>query len=154
MAPGILNAHGKYAAGAAAATHAASALSEPLLSNKQSGLTDNSWDDEDTSLQSENHVPGMSRKDIASTIAASLLATGGLAAAASAMIAVPSAAVFLMGGICAFNSPTVAHKQLSISKSEGVRASVNHIRKEIEVLKDQVDFLTQSADDLEEEADV
>mmetsp|Transcript_28557 Transcript_28557/g.52111 ORF Transcript_28557/g.52111 Transcript_28557/m.52111 type:complete len:144 (+) Transcript_28557:144-575(+) len=136
---GILR-KGKYSAGAAAATakHAAtSALSEPLLTNKQSRRTDSlsssddsssddSSSDEEGLTSSERFKPNnMSSKDVASTIAVCLFVTGGLAASVSAMIAVPSVMVILMGGICMVNSPTVASKQFSIAKSKGeIKTSV------------------------------
>jgi len=82
------------------------------------------------------------------------LVTGGLAASAAAMISVPSAIIFMMGGICIINSPTVAHKHLGIAKSEGVRTSLNNIRKEVDLLTSEIDFLTHSVDDLQAEADV
>mmetsp|Transcript_14921 Transcript_14921/g.26964 ORF Transcript_14921/g.26964 Transcript_14921/m.26964 type:complete len:397 (-) Transcript_14921:129-1319(-) len=161
MASGILRASGKYATSAAVQNNAISALSDPLLPNKESKFTDSlssldheSWEDEDTTLQSGDFVPRMSGKDIASTLAVSLMVTGGLAASASAMLAVPSVVVFLMGGVCIVNAPTVASKQWSISKSDGIRTSVNCIRKEIKVLKDEVEFLSSSVDDLKEESDV
>jgi len=161
MASGILRASGKYAASTAVKNNAVSALTDPLLPNKQSRFTDSlssldheSWEDEDTTLQSGDFVPRMPGKDIASTIAVSLMVMGGLAASASAMLAVPTVVVFLMGGVCIVNAPTVASKQWSIAKSEGVRTSVNIIRKEIKILKDEVEFLSSSVDDLEEEADV
>ena len=116
---------GKYAANVAAAqTRAATALSEPLIPNKRSGFTDTNTDsgedeEEGISLDSGELPPKLLGKDIVSTLAVSLLVTGGLAASAAAMISVPSAIIFMMGGICIINSPTVAHKHLGIAKSEG-----------------------------------
>ena len=125
MASGILRT-GKYAANVAAAqTRAATALSEPLIPKKRSsGFTDidtdsGEDDEEGISLDSAQLPPKLLGKDIVSTLAVSLLVTGGLAASAAAMISVPSAIIFMMGGICIVNSPTVAHKHLGIAKSEG-----------------------------------
>mmetsp|Transcript_34134 Transcript_34134/g.71869 ORF Transcript_34134/g.71869 Transcript_34134/m.71869 type:complete len:219 (+) Transcript_34134:209-865(+) len=163
MASGILQACGIRAVDAAAKpSHATNPLNEPLLLDikKHSRFTDSlsslghGWSDEDTALQSDEFVPRMAGKDIASTIAVCLFVTGGLAASAYTMMEVPSVVVFLMGGVCIVNSPTVARKQLSIAKSEGIRTSVNKIRKKIEVLQDELDFLTQSTSELEAEANM
>ena len=129
MASGILR-KSKYTANVAAAqTRAATALSEPLIPNKGSGFTDSvssvehdsGEDEEEGTVYSKELLPKseLLGKDIVSTLAVSLLVTGGLAASAAAMISVPSAIIFMMGGICIVNSPTVAHKHLGIAKSEG-----------------------------------
>jgi len=121
-----------------------------------SSLEDDASDieEETLSVNSEDLFPSLSGRNVASTIGVALLVTGGLAASAAAIIAVPSAAVILMAGICMLNSPAVANKQLGINKSAGVRASVNSIREEVGVLKEEVDFLADSVDDLEAEADL
>ena len=127
MASGILR-KSKYTANPAAAqTRPATAMSEPLIPNKGSGFTDSvssvehdsGEDEEEGTVYSAELPPNVLGKDIVSTLAVSLLVTGGLAASAAAMISVPSAIIFMMGGICIINSPTVAHKHLGIAKSEG-----------------------------------
>mmetsp|Transcript_28175 Transcript_28175/g.48610 ORF Transcript_28175/g.48610 Transcript_28175/m.48610 type:complete len:404 (-) Transcript_28175:212-1423(-) len=158
MASGILRA-GKYNS-AAAQTRAVTALSEPLIPSKRSsGFTDTDSDSEEDEeegilLDSAELPPKLLGKDIVSTLAVSLLVTGGLAASAAAMISIPSAIIFMMGGICIINSPTVAHKHLGIAKNEGLRTSLGNIRKEVDLLTSEIDFLTHSVDDLQAEADV
>ena len=124
MASGVLRT-GKYAAKAAAAqTLAATALSEPLLeTTKRSRLTDSLSDDSDdeSSIYSDatSVAGGLAGKNIVHTLGVTLMVTCGMAASAAAIVAVPGIAVFVMGGICIANSPTVAHKYIKIAKSEG-----------------------------------
>mmetsp|Transcript_2574 Transcript_2574/g.5465 ORF Transcript_2574/g.5465 Transcript_2574/m.5465 type:complete len:395 (+) Transcript_2574:155-1339(+) len=143
---------------------AAPVLDEPLLPNKQSRHTNSLSSDDDSEIEEAASVhsarsagrilpKSMSRKDIISTVGVGLLATAGLAASLSAMVAFPSAAVILMGGICMVNSPILGQKHLRIAKSEGVRTSVNMIREEITFLKNEVNFLEQAVDDLQADAE-
>jgi hypothetical protein len=102
---------GKYSAAIAKAQ-----LQQPLLVEDDDSVSTFDSYDRDDPDEPEAKLGG---KNIVQTVAATVLATGGLAAAASAMIAVPSAAVLVMGGICAVNAPTVAGKHFQISKGEG-----------------------------------
>jgi len=120
MSSGILRA-GKYAANTAAgqtSRAASAALSEPLLSaasaKTNTGTSYTPFDDnlsrsredgdeDEVSEYSEellSNADAMGGTNIFTTIALSLLVTGGMAAAASAMVAVQSVAVLVMGGIC------------------------------------------------------
>lgn len=137
---------------------AAPALTVPLIPDKLSRRTDSlssdDFSDVDAEAPSANSGGGilnksMTRKDIISTIGVGVLATAGMAASLSAIVAFPGAAVILMGGICAINSPTVAAKHLSISKSGGLRTAVSSIRGDIKFLKREVDFVEQAVNDLE-----
>lgn len=163
MVEGILRS-ARYGAAAAALKHGAfmSALSEPLIPNKQSNLADSdslSTDEEEyigeVTDTSEELDPGpTSRKDIAATIAVSILVAGGLAASAFSMIVVQSTIVLLMGGICIVNSPIVAFKEHQIAKSPGIRELINLMRADIDFLKTEIDFLNLMVDDLKTDADV
>ncbi|KAL7546012.1 hypothetical protein ACHAWF_009358 [Thalassiosira exigua] len=163
-------------AGRSVAEAAASALDEPLLDKivgKQSRTTDSvSSDDEDeergmgrirrededdddeTTVSSGGLLPdSMSGREALGAAAVSILVVGAMASAASAMIAVPTAIVFVMGGVSILNCPTVAHKHLRIAKSGNQRTIINNLRKEAEILKLEVDFVSRSVDDLQAEAD-
>ena len=112
-----------FASTAAKAHFAARALSNPLLSDKKS-RTD-SWSscdssDDDSGDEGERTLGSrFFGKEVVRNLGTVLLATGGLVAAAAAMVTMPGAAVFLMGGICAINSPLMAAKQVSLSKHGG-----------------------------------
>jgi len=137
-------------------------LGEPLILNKQSRFTDSvsslegdyGEDDGGTSFYSEELIVNIKANGIASVIAVSLLATGGLVASAYAVMVVQSVVVLLVGGICIINLPTVAYRQFCIAKGESVRASVNNIHREVDFLKDELDFLLHRVDDLQAEADM
>ncbi len=121
----------------------------------------NSDDDTDddaedaSSLSSEGLLSNkLSTQDIFTSALVSLVATGGVACSIGAMVAFPTAIpVLIMGGLCAVNSPTIAHKQLVIAKSVGVRDSLSNLRTEVELLSGEVDFLSESLDDLNAELD-
>eukprot|EP01082_Thalassiosira_pseudonana_P004843 g4167.t1 g4167 contig15:479678-481380(+) len=135
----------------------ASSLNDPLLSvSKQTRLTDDSSDESsiDTNFSVLTDEPNQITKKeaIVATVTAVLL-FGGLAASAAAMVAAQTIFVFVMGGVCIANTPVVAQRQYHITKSKGVRASINMLIEEINLLKSEVDFLTQSVDDLQAEAD-
>ena len=173
MASGILK-KAKYGAATAAVSSysaaAASALSEPLLAsetNKPSvretdSVSSSSFDSgnadvssNESSFSSEELLyRSLSGKDLITSALVSLVATGGVAASVGAMVAFPTAMVFIMGGICIVNSPTMAHKHIKIAKSAGIRDTVSSLRKEINLLRGEIDFLTRSIDDLHAESDV
>lgn len=118
--------------------------------------SDDDTDAEDaSSLSSEGLLSNkLSTQDIFTSALVSLVATGGVACSIGAMVALPTAIpVLIMGGLCAVNSPTIAHKQLVIAKSVGVRDSLSNLRTEVELLNGEVDFLSESLDDLNAELD-
>jgi len=151
----------KLASKAVKAHFAADALSKPLLPDRKSrtdswSSCDSSDDSDDSGDEGEKILgPRFFGKDVVQNLGAVLLATGGLAAATVAMVTapvtMPGIAVFLMGGICAINSPLMAAKQVSLSKHGGVRDTIKDIRKKREVLEESIDFLTKSVDELQEE---
>ncbi len=101
---------GKYSAAIAKAQ-----LQQPLLVEDDDSVSTFDSYDRDGHDGHDEPEAKLGGKNILQTVAATVPATGGLAAAASAMIAVPSAAVLVMGGICAVNAPTVAGKHFQIS---------------------------------------
>lgn len=165
MPLGVLRRPGRYSRNdSSMSSDSASALSEPLIPNNSrfavtdslSSLDSDSLEDDATSPNpsTESLFSDVSRKDIVSIVVVSLLATGGLAAATAAMIAMPSIAVLLMGGLCLTNSPAVVLKQFKIAKSSGVRMAVEMIQKELNLLKGEVNVLTAAVDDLQAETDI
>ena len=110
-------------AGAATSASAAEgALSEPLLPH-MSRTTDSlsSDDDSDGSGSAEGGSADAADKSDLFTLknlGVAVLATGGMATSASAMIAMPSAAVLIMGGLCALNAPVVATNQVRLGRGD------------------------------------
>lgn len=85
-----------------------------------------------------------SGKDIFTSVLISLVAATGVAASVGAMVAIPEVVVFVMGGLCIANAPMVAHSQIAIAKSVGVRDSVTYLRREIDLLNGEIDFMSKT----------
>lgn len=69
----------------------------------------------------------------------------------AAMVSVSSIAVYVAGGICILNAPTLAHRTHQLSKGKGVRRSMNNLRTEINILGMENNFLSQSVNTLQSE---
>ena len=119
---------------AASAHLTASALAQPLIAGKisrtESWSSGDSSDDESDDPGGRTLGPRFFGKDLVRNVGSVLLAAGGLAASTAAMVTMPGAVVFLMGGICAINSPLVAVKQVHLAKHAGEhpRASSKCVR--------------------------
>jgi hypothetical protein len=121
----------KYASRAEQAQFAANTLGEPFLPKKQSRYTDSlsssersedsegSGDSDDSEYEDEEPLRlQFTGKNLVPFLAVGLAATGGLAASAAAMIAMPSAFVFLMGGLCVVNSPLMVLKHVHLTQED------------------------------------
>jgi len=89
----------------------------------------------------------------------SLLAVGGIATSAAAMVSAAMLksqyimAVYIACGVCMVNSFWVTQKQYVLVKYGGLRMMINKMRDELNSLQEGVDILTETVDDLGEEAE-
>lgn len=96
-----------------------STLNEPLLLNKRETPTQVTVH---TGEDDENGDDVQDSKGIGTVLLTSVVcvaAAGAIAASAAAMITIQSIAVFVAGGLCCLNAPTVVHRHLEISKAPG-----------------------------------
>ena len=119
MAPPAAAATRAAAKGASAA--AADALAAPLLpsaAREKSRTTDSLSFEEEITVDDSAEEPRKLGPRVPA-LGAGLLAAAGLAASAAAMVVMPSAAVLIMGGLCAINAPVVARNSVRLARSDG-----------------------------------
>ena len=95
-----------------------STLNEPLLNKRETPTQVTVHTGEDD----ENGDDVQVSKGIGTVLLTSVVcvaAAGAIAASAAAMITIQSIAVFVAGGLCCLNAPTVVHRHLEISKAPG-----------------------------------
>ena len=86
-------------------------LTTPLISQQSTNTVDTDDSDETTVIM---------KADFSFVLAATaLLAIGGVATSAAAMLSVHTVSVYVAGGVCILNSPWVAVKQYTIAKVGG-----------------------------------
>lgn len=125
-----------------------------LLPNDHSGeTTATSVATSTDAVEHEEPPKVMGMWDYIHTGVSGLLSVGGVATAAGASISSPGVAIYAASGFSVFNSPAIIYKQAKLSKSPGLRAHINLLKKDTNLLAKENDVLTESVDALQDEVE-